>query len=276
MSKFSVTFDLWDTLISDQAGDDRKRREVRCNGMINVLASFGFRVSRERFLAAYDGSSAWLQATWQTHREIATPDQAKRIAAEAVGVLPDDAELMQCLDEAYVAPVLDIPPRLKDEVVETLQGMRERVAKIGLICNIGRSSGRVLRKLLQNLQVLDFFNATIFSDEVGIRKPDRRIFENAAESLGVEISSIVHVGDHSEADVWGAKQAGMRALLLELPPELFEGRDLASLWRSTKQVSNSEIKPDGRIKSLKQALAYVDRMLAESGPTDTIPGKITN
>ena len=266
MNRFSVTFDLWDTLINDQAGYDQKRRDIRCNDMINVLASFGLRVSPERLFSAYDASGGWLQVAWLTHREIATVDQAKRIATEAVGKLPNDAELMQRLEEAYVNAVLDIPPRLSDDAIETLQGMQDRVAKIGLICNIGRSSGKILRELLRNLQVLDFFDATIFSDEVGIRKPDRRIFENAAERLGVEISSVIHVGDHPEADVWGAKQAGMRSLLLELPPELLTGDNLASLWRSTKQVSDSEIKPDGRIKSLKQALAYVDML--ESGPAD--------
>jgi FMN phosphatase YigB (HAD superfamily) len=128
-----------------------------------------------------------------------------------------------------------------------------------LICNIGRSSGKILRDLLRTLRILDFFAATIFSDEIGIRKPDKRIFEAAASRLNVEISTIVHVGDHPEADAWGAKQAGMKAVLLELPSELLEGRDLASLWRSTKNISDSEIRPDARIRSLKEALRFVDR-----------------
>ena len=260
MKKFSVTFDLWDTLINDQAGYDQKRRVIRCNRMINVLTRFGLQVSPERLFSAYDASANWLQVAWLTHNEISTLDQAKRIAREAVEKLPNDPELMQRLEEAYVNAVLDIPPLLSDDAFETLQSMRDRVAKIGLICNIGRSSGKVLRELLRNLQVLEFFDATIFSDEVGIRKPDKRIFENAAERLGVPISSVIHVGDHPEADVWGAKQAGMRAILLELPPELLTGDNLASLWRSTKQISDSEIRPDSRIKSLKEALSCVDRL----------------
>ena len=50
----------------------------------------------------------------------------------------------------------------------------------------------------------------------------------------------------------------MRALLLELPSELREGHDLASLWRSTKTIDDSEIRPDARITSLKEALSFVD------------------
>ena len=126
--------------------------------------------------------------------EISTLDQAKRIAADAVGFLPDEMELMRRLEEIYVNPVLEFPPELNCDVLETLKGMRSRSLKIGLFCNIGRSSGKILRELLQNFQVLDFFDATIFSDEVGWRKPDRRIFAAAADALGVEISSVVHIG----------------------------------------------------------------------------------
>jgi len=260
MPKLSVTFDLWDTLLNDQPGHDKERREIRCTGMLNALASFGLKSSRDRLLEAYDGSGAWMQTTWQTHKEISTLEQARRIATEAVGSLPEDAELMRKLEDAYDKPVLEIRPRLSGEAVETLQGMRDRSLKIGLICNIGRSSGKILRELLSDFRILDFFAATIFSDEIGVRKPDKQIFEAAADRLGVDISTIVHIGDHPEADAWGAKQAGMRALLLELPSELLEGRDLASLWRSTKSIEDSEVRPDARITSLKEALSFVDHV----------------
>jgi len=227
--------------------------------MLNVLASHGLIPSWTKLLEAYDRSGVWLQTAWQTHKEISTMDQARRIATEAVESLPENNELMQELDNAYVKPVLDLPPRLCDEAVETLNGMRDRSLRIGLICNIGRSSGTILRDLLRDFQILDFFTVTIFSDEIGIRKPDRRIFEAAASRLSVDISTIVHIGDHPEADAWGAKQAGMKAVLLELPSELLEGRDLASLWRSTKSISDSDIRPDARIKSLKEALSFIDR-----------------
>jgi len=259
MSKLSVTFDLWDTLLNDQPGYDRQRREIRCAGMIDILDSHGLKPSQNKLLEAYDKSGSWLQTAWQTHKEISTLNQAKRIATEAVEKLPENTELMQELENAYVRPVIELPPHLSDEAVETLDGMRGRSLRIGLICNIGRSSGKILRELLRNLKILDFFTATIFSDEIGIRKPDKRIFEAAATSLNVDISTIVHIGDHPEADAWGAKQAGMKAILLELPSELLDGGDLASLWRSTKSTSDSEIRPDARIKSLKETLSFVDQ-----------------
>ena len=255
-----MTFDLWDTLLNDKPGYDRARREIRCTGMLNALTSYGLKPSRSKLLEAYDRSGVWLQTAWQTHKEISTMEQARRIATEAVVSLPDSIALMQELEDAYVKPVLELPPSLSDEAVETLSGMHDRCLRIGLICNIGRSSGKILRDLLRDFKILDFFAVTIFSDEIGSRKPDRQIFEAAASRLGVDISTIVHIGDHPEADAWGAKQAGMRAVLLELSSEFLEGSDLASLWRSTKTIKDSEIRPDARIKSLKEALSFVDRL----------------
>jgi len=259
MSKLTLTFDLWDTLLNDQPGYDRERRQMRCTGILNVLKSHGLEASWNNLLQAYDKSGTWLQTAWQTHEEISTLIQARRIATESVERLPERSRLMQELEDAYVKPVLEVPPRLSGDAIATLTGLRDRSIRTGLICNIGRSSGRVLRDLLADLHILDFFTATIFSDEIGIRKPDRRIFEAAANKLNVDISTIVHIGDHAEADAWGAKHAGMKAVLLELPAEFFEGRDLASLWRSTKSIPDSDIQPDARIKSLKETLSFVDR-----------------
>jgi putative hydrolase of the HAD superfamily len=234
--------------------------------MFDVLHSFGLSASLSGLLQATDGSSSWLMAAWQTKKEITTQEQAHRIATEAVGAkLPDDPELSRRLNHAYVDPVLELPPRLNEGAKETLQGMRSRVQRLGLICNIGRSSGEVLRQLLRNLGVLDFFDVTVFSDEIGWRKPDKRIFQAAANQMHVAISTIVHIGDHPEADAWGAKQAGMLALLLDVPTNHYKGRDLALLWRSTSTLRESEINPDGRISSLEQALTFVDALkLSES------------
>jgi putative hydrolase of the HAD superfamily len=52
----------------------------------------------------------------------------------------------------------------------------------------------------------------IDSGRVGVDKPDPRIFQLAAQALGVQLSEIVHVGDAWEADVLGALGAGAQAI----------------------------------------------------------------
>ncbi len=59
----------------------------------------------------------------------------------------------------------------------------------------------------------------ILSVEVGVWKPDRRIFEMALEEIGpVDRSAAVMVGDNPEADIGGGRSAGMRTVLMHDGP----------------------------------------------------------
>ena len=55
-------------------------------------------------------------------------------------------------------------------------------------------------------------SCTVISEEVGIRKPRAEIFEAVVESLAIDPSEILHVGDNLRADVEGAAAVGMRTV----------------------------------------------------------------
>jgi putative hydrolase of the HAD superfamily len=68
----------------------------------------------------------------------------------------------------------------------------------------------VLRDYLDHAGVLDLFDHWSFSDEVGVYKPDPRIFEHALDGLGVtDPARAVHVGDLRRTDVAGARASGL-------------------------------------------------------------------
>lgn len=69
-----------------------------------------------------------------------------------------------------------------------------------------------LRATLQGLGVLDWLDAAIISAEVGVEKPDPRIFARACERVGVEPAAALHVGDDAGDDVGGARGAGCAVL----------------------------------------------------------------
>ena len=52
----------------------------------------------------------------------------------------------------------------------------------------------------------------MISEEVGIRKPRREIFEVALERLGASHEQTIHVGDNLRADVEGAAAVGITAV----------------------------------------------------------------
>lgn len=265
-SDYCVTFDLWQTLIFDEPELDQVRGQMRCEGLHKVLSSLGSAISLNALQEAHEKSAPQLQAIWRRNQHISTIDQIRlivQIASANTLDLPEDSHAVEMLQSAYIDPLFAFPPQLSEDAVATLEGMRNRVRRIGLISNTGRSPGVALRQLMEKLGILEFFHATIFSDEAGCRKPDKRIFGLAARELGTEPSNTIHIGDNPEADIWGAKQAGMHAVLFDYPvPEAFKRQpgSLFALSRADRRVADSEIKPDARITSLKGVLGFVDSL----------------
>ncbi|KAH7362187.1 HAD-like domain-containing protein [Plectosphaerella cucumerina] len=53
----------------------------------------------------------------------------------------------------------------------------------------------------------------ITSEEAGVSKPNMRIFKRAATAMGVDMSSMIMVGDSIESDIRGALDAGISPVL---------------------------------------------------------------
>ena len=94
-------------------------------------------------------------------------------------------------------------------------GVRESLTRLaghyelGLVTN---GTGPTQRAKLKALALDALFDPVVISDEVGLRKPDVRIFELAIRGWGVASASVLFVGDDPIADIQGAKAAGMRTL----------------------------------------------------------------
>lgn len=93
-------------------------------------------------------------------------------------------------------------PNLHD-VLDKLQRMG---IKLGVISN---GKGQFQRDNLIELGIHDYFDTVLISESVGLRKPDPRIFKKALENLSVSAENSIFVGDHPEADVQAARNAGM-------------------------------------------------------------------
>lgn len=64
-------------------------------------------------------------------------------------------------------------------------------------------------RVLAEVGLAEHFDVIVVSEEVGIRKPRREIFETTLERLGVAPAEALHVGDNLDADVAGAAAAGL-------------------------------------------------------------------
>lgn len=112
-----------------------------------------------------------------------------------------------------------------DDVVPAFERLREQGHRIGVISNW---DGRLV-KILDGLGIGEMLDTVISSADVGLHKPDPRIFELACERVGVVPDRAVHVGDHHYADILGASAVGMTAVLIDRHQPPAEGEGIESL-----------------------------------------------
>lgn len=113
---------------------------------------------------------------------------------------------------------------LWEDVPEGVPEALERMRRAGLrLVVVSNANGR-LRFLLDRLGMSRMVDEMLDSNEEGVEKPDRRLFDLALERSGASRGSTLHAGDLYHVDVEGARAAGLRAVLID-PHGLYEGFD---------------------------------------------------
>jgi FMN phosphatase YigB (HAD superfamily) len=140
-------------------------------------------------------------------RELAPLEQMEVLLREAYGPgLALTPELVgrsnQLLQDLFVDSIAIDPA-----AAGWLARSRERV-RIGLVSNY--PCGRALRSSLERVGIIDHLDPVVISGEVGWVKPHASVFRAALDALGLPPEKVLFVGDRWDADMVGARDAGMR------------------------------------------------------------------
>ncbi|HRI62886.1 MAG TPA: HAD-IA family hydrolase [Polyangium sp.] len=136
--------------------------------------------------------------------ENAAPDAAAGAITDAVDFLWDQ----QPLKNLWRQPI--------PGMIELVDDLIAANVKVAVVSN---SEGR-LAELIEEMGWSGRFGIVADSGKLGIQKPDRGIFEWAAERLTVPLDQIVHIGDSYAADVEGALAAGMMAIWYDVAAKM--------------------------------------------------------
>lgn len=101
------------------------------------------------------------------------------------------------------------------EAVEVVKKLKAQGVKMAIVTNIVPELLEHQHKKVEALGIAELFDAVIYSAELGIHKPDRRIFDYAASCLGVSNAQCLFVGDDPDTDVTGALNADMEVVWLD-------------------------------------------------------------
>ncbi|HLE55263.1 MAG TPA: HAD-IA family hydrolase [Thermoplasmata archaeon] len=207
-----VTFDWWHTVAETPWPDwDDRMKVLRIETIQKALEGEGVVVSREDLARAYERHTELLVSSWRKLVDLTAEEQVQAFLGFA-GVDGYGDGLLVPVERAFGRALETSLPVLYPHLAQTLAHLRKAGYRIGLVSNTGRTWGRYLRPIQDELGIGKYFDVRVFSDEIRARKPDRRIFDRALERLHLEPEEVVHIGDDVEADVAGAKGTGMRAV----------------------------------------------------------------
>ncbi len=207
----AVLFDLWGTLIVDDPVSSDARRLLRIERARAVLATAGFDYDAPEIEAAFLAAGTEHEALHDDERDLSTHGRTEAYVRQLDGGLRDrlDAAAWERMHEAILAPALTHRPTIMPGAQETIASIRALGLPCGLISNTGITPGYVLRRLLDEMGLLQHLAVTVFSDEMEICKPAAAMFAHALREIGVDASEAVFVGDQPVLDVFGSTRAGM-------------------------------------------------------------------
>ncbi len=209
----AVVFDLWQTLVPWPAD--------------SALALYGEMADvvgapREEFV------DAWVSN--RERREAGSLAESVRVLFDELG-LDADPKLVLSMRRRWTRDAL-VP---RPGALETLTELRRRGHLLGLITVCSEDVSQEWDSSVFG----GTFDAPVFSCDVGISKPDPRIYELCCKRLGVRPDEALFVGDGANYELPGAERVGMTAVQLRVPEE--ELTDPGKEWRGATISSLEEI-----------------------------------
>lgn len=221
----AIVFDFIGTLIDlkDYSMEESKKK------LSKAIRAAGFEVEEARFLGAY--SRAHEKYRLVRYQELVEVTNAVWIS-EALNSLglktsPEDARIKTALNIFFGDYIksFELRPCVRELLKKVSAGF-----KLGLVSNF--TYAPVIYVGLRRLGINHFFNAVLISADVGWRKPDKRIFEEALRRLGVRPDKAIYIGDSPIEDIRGAKTLGIKTIFVP------------SQFYSLELLHESHVEPD--------------------------------
>jgi putative hydrolase of the HAD superfamily len=181
---------------------------------LRALDKFGVEVELDALQVAlrrvYQGGGYGFDGTFEP-----TPEHSHRRLVEMDRYAFDELELEPLPDEFFVhlAELFRDPAtwQVFPDVLPALEALKARGLIVGAVSNWAWQ----LPELLDALGLGRFMDFVAVSARVGYDKPHPGIFEWALGQAGVPADTVLHVGDHLDADVAGARGVGIDAVLVD-------------------------------------------------------------
>jgi HAD superfamily hydrolase (TIGR01549 family) len=135
------------------------------------------------------------------------------------------------------------------DIKQTLGKLKQAGVKLGILSNTFISA-LMLERHLCEVGILDFFSVRLYSYQFGFRKPDSRIFTEAAKKMDCQPQNVLFVGDRIDIDIIGALKANMLAAIK------------TAYTNTTKNIPQNVIRID-KLSELPQLISQINSQQSE-------------
>jgi putative hydrolase of the HAD superfamily len=183
----------------------------------------------------------------RTRREVTAEDSMRWVLAQFGLFDPEPALVAGAIDAFFTyeqAHWLAFP-----EAQAVLQELSGRGLRLGMLSNATHDP--LIQRLVDCLGFRPWLDPALSSARTGIRKPDPAAFAPILEAWRLPAASVAVVGDTLDADILGARQAGMRSIWL---PSREDAR---------QEGTQGTAVPDATVRRLSEVPDCLERLQAD-------------
>ena len=172
------------------------------------LSAHGLTLSVESFAKSCDQFFGKSEPTPRQHNMTVFEQRIQNLCSDLhLNLTSEDiTEIANKIASAWQKHIL-----LDSEALDVLQILHHS-KRLALISNFDHPPH--VRSVLNELGLTDFFDSIVISGEVGVKKPDPRIFDAAFARTGMKPEEVVYVGD-TEDDTEAARAAGIVPIVIQ-------------------------------------------------------------
>lgn len=218
-----VSFDIWGTLLRSNAAYRKLQRKV-------IRDAIGFTGTPKEFhTLAREVYAEIDRDTEQSGRHFGMTERLLRITARSGTTMPSQEALVGVKSELTELQRAHMPHMTEPGLPELFRTLKASGKLLAVICNTNMTDGAVVHEALAHHGLAPYLDEEIYSNEIGIAKPDPQIFAALAQRFQIDREQIVHVGDNPITDVQGATTSGFGAILYDRRQRVPQSS--AVIWR---------------------------------------------
>lgn len=223
----AVLLDFGGTLAEGHMDWDEFHMDVQ-----GVLKALGHPVDLRKLKSAIGSALKRLENVRARGEEL-TLEQVYGMTLDRLGI-PAEEETLELIHDAFRRRYAETLYGCTEDVLKQLSGRY----KLALISNTMSDKPRLT---LKETGLIEHFQVVVCSRDLGVRKPNPRIFTHVLGELGVEAGEAVHVGDSVEADMEGATGTGITPIWIESPGgDVWSGLSIPSICQLPGLLSKLE------------------------------------